>query len=218
MLLYKRDLFCPLGGYQLERTQRNLTSYSQKRQGDEEIYTPVHARGQSHGPSSDPTRENFTQDQPGHWNTRKKKCFFGRTAILAVNLGSPWIQVRPPERISWFSGVRFVRAHALQAACAAISITSGHRPFIPAWWVPEPVTGGTGLGRWALTAHLGMKASSDLITLEWHNTNGSGAANQSNLQPQMGTVCLCHLINQPATLRYACYSSSLSHINEIAEV
>lgn len=62
MLLYKRDLFCPLGEYQLGRTQRNLTSYCQKRQGDEEVYTPVHARCQSHGPSSDPTGENFTQD------------------------------------------------------------------------------------------------------------------------------------------------------------
>lgn len=29
-----------------------------------------------------------------------KKCFFGRTTLLAIGLGSPWIQVRPPERIS----------------------------------------------------------------------------------------------------------------------
>lgn len=63
---FVKDLFCPLGEYQLGKTWRTLTSYSQKRQGDEEIYTPVHARCQSHGPSSDPTGENFTQDQPGH--------------------------------------------------------------------------------------------------------------------------------------------------------
>lgn len=80
----ERVLLCPRGEYQLRRTQRNLTSDSQKRQGDEKVYSPVHARCQSHGPSPDPTRENFTQDEPRHWNGRKKECEMSLKGWLAV--------------------------------------------------------------------------------------------------------------------------------------
>lgn len=80
----ERLLLCPWGEYQLRRTQRNLTSDSQKRQGDEKVYSPVHARCQSHGPSPDPTRENFTQDEPRHWNGRKKECEISLKGWLAV--------------------------------------------------------------------------------------------------------------------------------------
>lgn len=180
--LYRKDLFCPLGKYQLAKTQRNLTSYSQKCQGDEEIYTPVHARCQSHGPSSDPTRENFTQDQPGHWNRRREKkkkgVVFERMTFLAVNWGSPWVQVRLPERIRWFSGSGWAQAledHPCSPSSALQSASP--RGIIPAW---RPATGpqvapallgsasthGTRetqktLETQALTAHLCRKGSPD---------------------------------------------------------
>ena len=124
-----------------------------------------------------------------------------------------------------FKAMRLVWAQASgDHPCSASSMgCSGHHPrarTLPheRGWSQRAAPAHAGLGKRALAAHLCTKGSSDQITLKWRNANGTGAANQSNLQPWSSTVCLCHLINQPATLKQVCYSSSLLHINEIAEV
>lgn len=100
---FVRDLFCPLGKYQLGKTWEILPvtvkNVKEMRRFIPQFMLDVKAMAR---PLIPPGKISLRTNQDTE--IQGKKRFVGRMALHAVNQGSPWIQVRPSERVSWFSG------------------------------------------------------------------------------------------------------------------